>query len=146
MNLKVIKSVTHLAFPLLAFPPLSLGADLPSSYSPSPEGAIFFTGGSAVAEVEDWARFLELLSDLGGDLGAEEAVAGLTEDLGGIIKQFLITDVSKWVRMARSVPEELLFHVHVHYPNFSPHFEKKFLSSHYISLQLNYRGGPHLKQ
>ena len=46
--------------------------------------------------------------DLGGDLGAEEAVVGLTEDLGGIIKQFLVTDVSRWVRMARSVPEELV--------------------------------------
>ena len=91
MNLKVIKSVTHLAFPLLAFPPLSLGADLPSSSSPSPKGAIFFTGGSAVAEVEDWARFLELLRVLEGDLGAEdsEALAGITEDLGGIIKQYL---------------------------------------------------------
>jgi hypothetical protein len=105
MNLKVIKSVTHLAFPLLAFPPLSLGADLPSSSSPSPEGASFFTGGSAVAEVEDWARFLELLRVLGGDLGVEEAVAGITEDLGGIIKQYLGSDISRWVWMARSDSE-----------------------------------------
>ena len=99
-----------------------------------------------VAEVEDWACFLELLRDLGGDLGAEEAVAGLTEDLGGIIKQFLVTDVSRWVRMARSVSEELLFHAHAHYPKFFLCFEKRSLSSHYISLQLNYCGGPHLKQ
>ena len=105
MNLKVIKSVTHLAFPLLAFPPLSLGADLPSSSSPSPKGAIFFTGGSAVAEVEDWARFLELLRVLGGDLGTEEAVEDITEDLGGIIKQYLLSDISRWVWMARSVSE-----------------------------------------
>lgn len=45
------------------------------------------TGGSAVAEVEDWARFLVLLRVLGGDLGTEEAVLDIAEDLGGIIKQ-----------------------------------------------------------
>lgn len=88
MNLKIIKSsVTHLfAFPLLAFPLSGLGADVPSA-SPSPEGAIFLAGGSAVAEVEDWARFLVLLRALGGDLGTEEAVVDLVEDLGGITKQ-----------------------------------------------------------
>jgi hypothetical protein len=63
-----------------------LGADFSSSLSASAEGAIFFTGGSAVTEVEDWARFLVLLRALGGDLGTEEAVLDIAEDLGGIIK------------------------------------------------------------
>ena len=37
--------------------------------------------------MEDWACFLVLLRALGGDLGAEEAVIDLAEDLGGIMKQ-----------------------------------------------------------
>jgi hypothetical protein len=64
-----------------------LDLDVDTSSSSSAEGAIFLTGGSAVAEVEDWARFLVLLRVLGGDLGTEEAVLDIAEDLGGIIKQ-----------------------------------------------------------
>ena len=66
---------------------LGLGADVPSPSSPSAKGAIFLAGGWAVSEVEDWAHFPVLLHALGGDLGAEEAVVDLAEDLGGIMNQ-----------------------------------------------------------